>query len=73
MSSYPVSSMANLFLKYYENKWLLDTNTKKSDLRKAILFSNTFRFIDDLCAINDELEFDGDFKNISSSELQTKN
>ena len=65
--------MANLFLKYYENKWLLDTNTKKSDLRKAILFSNTFRFIDDLCAINDELEFDGDFKNISSSELQTKN
>ena len=68
MSSHPVSSMANLFLKYYENRWLLDT--KKRDLCKARHFNNTFRFIDEF--IIDELEFDRDFKNIYSSELQTQ-
>lgn len=68
ISSHPVSSMENLFLKYYENRWLLDT--KKSDLCKARHFSNTFRFIDEF--IIDGLEFDRDFKNIYSSELQTQ-
>ena len=60
--------MVNLFLYYYEKKWLL--GTKKGDVRKLRLFSNTFRFIDDLCVINDHLEFDRNFKNIYSSELR---
>ena len=52
--------IANLFFVcYYENKLLLDT--KKRDLRKARFFSNTFRFIDDLCAINDHLKFNRNF------------
>ena len=59
--------MANLFLYYYENKWLLKSKTiyenkwlldiKKIDLRKAPRFSDIFRFIDGLCTINDHLEF----------------
>ena len=60
--------MAYLFLCYYENKWLLDA--KKRDLRKAL--SNTFHFIDGLCAINNHLDFDRYFKNIYPSELQVK-
>ena len=66
----PAHFLAKLFLHYYENKWVLDT--KKRDLRKARLFSNTFCFIDDLCAINDHLEFDRNFKNTFPSELQIK-
>ena len=55
---------ANLFLYYYQNEWLLDT--KKRDLRKARLFRNTFRLIDNFCVINYHLEF----TSIYSSELQ---
>ena len=40
----------------YENKWLLDN--KKRDLQKASLFSDLSRFIDNLCATDDHLEFD---------------
>ena len=47
----PASFMENLFLYYYEKKRLLDA--KNRDLRKTCLFSNTIRFIDNLCAIND--------------------
>ena len=60
MGSDPAPFIANLFLYYYENKWLLDT--KKRDLLKARLFSNATRFIGDLCAINDHLEFNKNFK-----------
>ena len=45
---------------------------KKKELLKARLFSNTFRFIDGLYAINDNLEFDRNSENIYSSELQLK-
>lgn len=38
-------------------------------LRDLRLFSNTFRFTDNLCAINDNLGFD---RNIYTSELQLK-
>ena len=34
----------------------------KIDLRKACLFSNTFHFIENLCAIIDHLEFDKIFQ-----------
>ena len=30
----------------------------KEDLQKTHLFGNLFRFIDDLCAINDHLKFE---------------
>ena len=37
-----------------------------------MIFSNTFRFIDDLCAIVNHLEFGRNFKNIYPSELLLK-
>ena len=43
--------MAIQFHYYFENK--LTLNLKKSNLHKACSFTNTFRFIDELCAIND--------------------
>ena len=70
MSSDQAPFMANLFLYYYENRWLLDT--KKRDLLKARFFSNTFHFIEDLCTIKDHLKFDRNFKNIYPSKLQLK-
>ena len=48
---------------------LLDTT---KNLHKARLFSNTFRFLDNLSAINDHLEFDRNFKNMYPSELKFK-
>ena len=56
MGSDPAPYFANLFLYYYENEWL--NKLKKSDLHKARQFSNTFRFIDDLGALNDGGLFD---------------
>ena len=46
MGSDPATFIVNLFLYYYENKWLLETT--KRDLRKAR------RFIDYLCAKNNQ-------------------
>ena len=70
MGSDPAPFMANLFLYFYERKWVL--NTKKSNLRKARLFGNTFRFIDDLIAINDVGLFESSFKEIYPVELELK-
>ena len=62
--------MVNPFLYYYNNKRLLDT--KKGDLQKAHVFSNTFGFIDDLCPKSKHQKFERRFKNIYPSELQLK-
>ena len=70
MGSDPAPFMANLFLYFYENKWLLEL--KKKDLHKARLFSNTFRFIDDLCTINDNNEFERNYQQIYPVELELK-
>jgi len=70
MGSDPAPFMANLFLHHFEKKWL--HNTKKRDLQKARMFSNTFRFIDDLCALNDNNEFENNFKQIYPEELELK-
>ena len=70
MGSDPAPFMANLFLYFYESKWL--ESTKKHNLIKARKFSNVFRFIDDLCAINDDFEFRKNFKNIYPPELELK-
>ena len=48
--------MGNLFISYYENKWV--SKVKKVDLNKASGFVSVFRFTDDLTAINDGGEFE---------------
>ena len=68
MGSDPAPFMANLFLYYYESKWI--KGLKKENLQKARRFDNTFRFIDDLLAINDNNLFLEHFKEIYPSELQ---
>ena len=70
MGSDPAPFMANLFLYYYESKWLKEI--KKSDLHRARQFGNTFRFIDDLNAMNDGGEFERSFKEIYPIELELK-
>ena len=60
----------SVFILLRENKLLL--NTRRKDLRKARLFSNTFCFIDNLCAISIYLELDRNLKNVYPSELQLK-
>ena len=70
MGSDPAPFFANLFLYHYESKWL--TELMKTDLQKARKFSNTFRFIDDLGAINDQGEFEIHFKEIYPPEMELK-
>ena len=66
----PAPFMANLFLYYYESKYVKEV--KKKDLFTARKFRNTFRFIDDLLAINDDGEFQRSFKDIYPPELELK-
>jgi len=47
-------------------------NTLKQDVTKAIQFSNTFRYIDDLLSVNNE-EFENYISTIYPSELELKN
>ena len=68
MGSDPAPFFANLFLYFYESKYL--RMLQRSDLRKARRFSNVFRFIDDLIAINDWKEFEKCFKDIYTTELE---
>ena len=66
IGSDPASVVANLFL-HFENKCLLDI--KKRNLSKARLFNNTFRYIDNLCTINDHLEFDNSKRKTSEASF----
>ena len=68
MGSDPAPFFANLFLYYFENEFL--KKLKKSDLSKARKFCNTFRFVDDLGALNDGGCFDLFWKEIYPSELE---
>ena len=68
MGSDPAPFFANLFLYYYENKWI--SNLKKTDLITARKLSNIFRFIDDLNAINDNHIFLNNIANIYPPELE---
>ena len=70
MGSDPAPFMANLFLYFYENQYVRDL--KKQKIMSARRFSNTFCYIDDLCAINDNGEFEKTFKDIYPSELELK-
>ena len=44
------------------------SDTKRTDLHKAHLFCDKFRFKDNLRAINDHPEFDRSFKNMYPSK-----
>ena len=68
MGSDPAPFFANLFLYFYESKWM--DSLKKKDLLRARKFGNLFRFIDDLSAINDDGEFENNFKDIYPPELE---
>ena len=64
------SFTVNLFLHFYENKWLLSTT--KNYLVKGRKCCHVFRFVDDLCAINDNSEFEKNFKDTYPEELELK-
>ena len=64
----PAPFFANLFLYFYEIKWM--NKLQKSDLIKARKLCNIFRFIDDLNSINDDGEFKSNYSNIYPEELQ---
>ena len=70
MGSNPVLFFPNLFLFFYEWRWLKSIkNTNYEVVRK---FGNIFRFIDDLIAINDGNEFENHYNEIDPSELILK-
>ena len=68
MGSDPAPFFANLFLYFYESKWM--ESLKKNDLIRARKLCNVFRFIDDLSAINDGGEFEKNYKEIYPVELE---
>ena len=69
MGSDPAPFFANLFLYYFESKWINDL--KKQDLLLARKLSNIFRFIDDLSVVNDDDKiFEKNIKNIYPAELE---
>ena len=68
MGSDPAPFFANLFLYFYESKWMKEL--KKNDLIKARKLCNIFRFIDDLNSINDGGKLEGNYSNIYPEELQ---
>ena len=70
MGGDPAPFWANLFLFHYESKWLLEM--KKSNNILARKFNNTFRFIDDLNALNDGAEFEKHHLEIYPRELILK-
>ena len=67
MGSDPSPFLANLFLFFYESRWLkFITNTNYGVARKC---GSIFRFIDRLIGINDGNEFENDYNEIYPPEL----
>ena len=66
----PAPFWANLFLYSYEHDYI--KHLIKEDRVKAKHFHSTFRFIDDLCSLNDGGEFGRVFKDIYPDELELK-
>ena len=58
----PAPFWANLYLHYHEYKYML--NTIKTNKLLALKYNGTFRFIDDLNAINDSGAFEKSRKEI---------
>ena len=70
MGSDPAPFFANLFLFFYESRWL--KSIKNTNYGVARKFGNIFRFIDDLIAINDGNEFENHYNEVDPSELILK-
>ena len=70
MGSDPAPFFANLFLFFYESRWL--KSIKNTNYGVARKFDNIFRFIDDLIAINDGNEFENHYNEIYPPELILK-
>ena len=66
----PAPFWANLYLYYYEHKFI--SNLMRTDKRRARRFINACRFIDDECNINDFGEFARSFHEIYPEELLLK-
>ena len=61
---------ANLYLYNYESKYI--TNLIRTNKLRGRRFHSTFRFIDDLCALNNGGEFGKAFTEIYPTELKLK-
>ena len=70
MGTDPAPFMANLFLYYYEQKFV--QNLAKLDVREARRLTHIFRFIDDLCVINDSGLFEKSYLKIYPEEMELK-
>ena len=70
MGGDPAPFWANLFLFYFEHKWIKKMRQTNNVLARK--FSHTFRYIDDLLTINDGGMFDRYYKEIYPEELQLK-
>ena len=66
----PAPFWANLFLYYFESKYIQSLISLGST--RAYNYHSVDRFIDDLCAINDRNEFTKSFKDIYPKELELK-
>ena len=67
MGSDPAPFFANLFLFHHESKWI--KSVSYNNYAKAKKLFNTFRYIDDLLALNDHNEFNNSFKAIYPPEV----
>ena len=69
MGTDPAPFMANLYLYFYESKWIKEkTETDFGMVRQ--LYRCIYRFIDDLCALNNHGHMDRHWKEIYPPELQ---
>ena len=66
----PAPFWANLYLYFYEHQFI--TSLMRTDKRRARMFINACRFIDDECNINDLGEFSRSYHEIYPSELELK-
>ena len=66
----PAPFWANLYLHKYESDHI--TNLMRSDKRRALMYRNASRFIDDECNLNDCGEFGRSFHLIYPSDLHLK-
>ena len=70
MGTDPAPFMANLFLYYYEDKFMKELKSK--DKKSASKFGHFWRYIDDLNAVNNDNIFESNIPNIYPSELELK-
>ena len=66
----PAPFWANLYLSNHECKFM--KKLIKNNIARAKKFHGTFRFIDDLCALNNGGEFEKSYKEIYPKELDLK-